>query len=103
LFFAVPRLVDGVIGSMETQMIPIRFSAHARYNMQFRGATADEVIETVRTSEWSAAEAGRYECRKDFEFGRIWNGKYYATKQVRPIFVQENDRITIVTVYVYYF
>ncbi|MBN1591733.1 MAG: hypothetical protein JW941_00630 [Candidatus Coatesbacteria bacterium] len=84
-------------------MTSIRFSAHARDNMQFRGAASDEVIEAIHLSEWGAAEAGRYECRKNFEFGGIWNGKYYATKQVRPIFVQENDEIIIVTVYVYYF
>jgi hypothetical protein len=39
----------------------------------------------------------------DFEFNNIWNKKYYKTKQVRPIFVEEKDRITVVTVYVYYF
>jgi hypothetical protein len=32
-----------------------------------------------------------------------WNGSWYATKQVRPILVEEDDRIVVVTVYVYYF
>ena len=43
------------------------------------------------------------QCRKDFVFGKDWNGKTYRTKQVRPIFVEEADEIVVVTVYVYYF
>jgi hypothetical protein len=30
-------------------------------------------------------------------------GKRYATKQVRPIFVEEEREIVVVTVYTYYF
>lgn len=43
------------------------------------------------------------ECRKDYPFDSTWNGRHYATKQVRPIFVEEPDQIVVVTVYVYYF
>jgi hypothetical protein len=43
------------------------------------------------------------ECRKDFTYGREWTGKFYETKQVRPIFAEEMDEIVVVTVYVYYF
>ncbi|MGO9269362.1 MAG: hypothetical protein ACLQOO_03725 [Terriglobia bacterium] len=31
--------------------------------------------------------------------GREWNGKVYATKRVRPIFVEEAAEILVVTVY----
>jgi ABC-type glucose/galactose transport system permease subunit len=31
------------------------------------------------------------------------NGEVYATKQVRPIFVEEAGEIVVVTVYTYYF
>ena len=34
---------------------------------------------------------------------QLWNGKSYATKQVRPIFVEESIEIVVVTVYVYNF
>jgi len=53
--------------------------------------------------QWEPAERGRMQCRKDFVFGKDWNGKTYRTKQVRPIFVEEADEIVVVTVYVYYF
>jgi len=33
----------------------------------------------------------------------MWNGRHYLTKQVRPIFVDEPERIVVVTVYVYFF
>jgi hypothetical protein len=33
------------------------------------------------------------ECRKVFPFDREWNGRRYASKEVRPIFVEETDEI----------
>ncbi len=84
-------------------MKPIRFSRHASQNLAFRGATEEEVTECIRTADWERSELGRFECRKEFRFGREWNGKQYETKQVRPIFVDEPVAIVVVTVYVYYF
>ena len=46
---------------------------------------------------------GRLECRKEFPFNAQWNRRWYATRQVRVIFVDEPDEIVVVTVYVYYF
>jgi hypothetical protein len=71
--------------------------------LQFRGATDGEVTETIKTAPWHPAENGRSDCRKDFVFNATWNGKYYTSKQVRPIFVEEHQEIVVVTVYVYYF
>ncbi len=82
---------------------PIRISGHARQQLGFRGTTEAEVVETIRTTPWTAAESGRLECRKEYRFGGMWNARRYATKQVRPIFVEESDEIVVVTVYVYYF
>jgi hypothetical protein len=84
-------------------MKPIRLSGHARENMRYRGVSEQEVVEAIRTAPWAPAERGRLECRKDFAYGQDWNGRFYATKQVRPIFVEEADEIVVVTVYVYYF
>jgi hypothetical protein len=63
----------------------------------------EEVIEAIRTSPWSPAEMGRLECRKEYRFEAMWNGVAYRTKQVRPIFAEEDDDIVVVTVYVSYF
>ena len=81
----------------------IRLSGHSRDQLAFRGATEREVVEAIQTEPWRPAESGRVECRKDFAFNAIWNRKQYATKRVRPIFVEEPDEIVVVTVYVYYF
>jgi len=82
---------------------PIRLSGHALHQLARRGVSEDEVVETIRTSPWQPAELDRLECRMDFSFRREWNGKFYETKQVRPIFVEDADEIVVVTVYSYYF
>ena len=82
---------------------PIRLSGHARGQIFFRGGTEREVVEAIRTAPWQPAELGRLESRKDFPFNAEWNQSPYATKRVRPIFVNEPDEIVVVTVYVYYF
>ena len=81
----------------------IRLTGHALQQLGFRGTNEAEVTEAIRTARWGRAELGRIDCRKDFPFNAIWNGVHYATKQVRPIFVDEPDEIVVVTVYVYYF
>ena len=70
--------------------------------MAFRGATEDEITAAIRGAAWQPAERGRAECRMEFDFGREWNGRPYAKKQVRPVFVEEADAVVVVTVYVYY-
>ena len=84
-------------------MKPIHFSKHATGYCVSRGFTVAEVEEAIRTSAWCAAELGRLDCRKDFSYGREWNGKFYKTKQVRPVFVDEAVNIVVITVYTYYF
>ena len=84
-------------------MKAIRLSAHARSYTDRRGFTEAEVLEAIRTRRWEPAEMGRAQCRKNFAFGREWNGKVYATRQVCPIFVEEKTEIVVVTVYTYYF
>ena len=84
-------------------MKPVRLSGHARDGMSSRGACEEEIVEAIRTALWTPAERGRLECRKDFVFNGMWNSEHYATRQVRPIFVDEPEEIVVVTVYVYYF
>jgi hypothetical protein len=82
---------------------PILLSGHARLRARQRGATDSEITETIRESAWVGAGRGRKECQRDFVFGREWNGQFYATKRVRPIFLDHAQEIVVVTVYVYYF
>ena len=83
---------------------PILISNHAKDQMACRGANESEVTQTLREGVWEPAELpGRLQCKKDFDYNQIWNGKHYKTKQVKPIFVEETKAIVIITVYVYYF
>jgi len=84
-------------------MKPIRLSIHAREQLLYRGVSEEEIIETIRTSEWKPAELGRLECKKDFPYRKEWNKIYYNKKQVKPIFVEEDDEIFVITVYTYFF
>ena len=70
--------------------------------MRYRGVEEGEIFEAIRSAPWNKAKLGRLECRRDYAFSREWNGKFYRTKQVRPIFVEEADEIVVVTVYAYY-
>lgn len=72
--------------------------------MPIRGFTAADVEGAIRTCEWKDTDrANRKECQKDFPFDSEWNGKRYAIRRVRPIFVDETDEIVVITVYTYYF
>jgi hypothetical protein len=82
---------------------PVVLTFHAREQADERGSSLEEVEFAIREADWQPARQGRQECRKDFEFNSVWNGTLYATKQVRPIFVEEADQIVVVTVFVYYF
>ena len=82
---------------------PIRLSGHAGGYRTRRGFTDAEVEATIRTSPWLPARNNRLEAIKDFPFDAEWNGRHYATKRVRPVFIEEPDEIVVVTVYTYFF
>lgn len=84
-------------------MKPIRLSGHALEQLQFRGTSTEEVIDSIRTAPWQPAELGRSECRRDYAYDAVWNNKHYQTKQVRPIFVEEESEIVVITVYTYFY
>ena len=82
---------------------PIHLSAHARQQLTFRGVREEEVVDCIRTTAWEPAELGRLQCAKDYTFQAQWNGVFYATKLVQPIFVEEPNELVVVTIYSYYF
>ena len=84
-------------------MKPIRLSKHALSYATTRGFTVADVEHAIRTCSWEPAELGRLQCRSDIPFGSQWNGKPYAIRQVRPVFVEEATEIVVITVYTYYF
>jgi len=81
----------------------IVFSRHALEQMPDRGATREEVVTAIRTGEGVPAKARRQAFRKNFPFRQHWKGHYYEVKQVMPIVSEENGKMIVVTVYVFYF
>lgn len=71
--------------------------------MTERGATEEEVLETIRSGEQVPAKHGRQGYRKNFQYGRLWGGRRYAIKQVLAIVAEEPERLVVVTVYMFYF
>lgn len=47
-------------------MKKIRLSKHAKLQCIYRGASEDEVCETINTSKWNKTELDKLECRKNF-------------------------------------
>ncbi len=84
-------------------MKPIRLTAHARGYLSSRGFTVAEVEEAIRTGEWGPGSQRRLETNKEFAYGRDWNGTVYATKRVRPVFVDNPTEIVVITVYSYFY
>lgn len=84
-------------------MKPIRFSRHALLQMAERGATQEEVLETIRSGEQVPAKRGRQGYRKNFQYGQWWGGRRYAIKQVLAIVADDPEVVVVVTVYTFYF
>ena len=82
---------------------PIKLSDHAKSYCIDRGFSENEVVEAIQSGNWRAADRGRFECRKEFPYKMKWNGNYYETKAVKPIFVDEDHEIVVVTVYTFFY
>ncbi|MCF6147566.1 MAG: hypothetical protein E3K37_02795 [Candidatus Kuenenia sp.] len=79
-------------------------SVSSKSQMLLRGATEEEVEITVRTGTREPAKLGRFKSRHSFVFNSFSpvNQKFYKYKTVESIFADEPEKITIVTVKVYF-
>ena len=76
---------------------------HCYDSMKLRGVSEDEVIETIRSSEWIFIEDNRYFAEKEFIYRNIWYGHWYLYKKVKIIFAEEEDRIVAITSLSFYY
>ena len=83
-------------------MKPIYFTQHARIRIAERGVCEEEVIKAIREGKWQKAEKGRLMTSIEVPFKGEHYGRYYETKQINPIFVEEGNRIVVITVYTFY-
>jgi len=68
-----------------------------------RGARIAEIKETVRMGIQSPAKFGRTRFRRILPFGAIWQGRYYARKQIDAISARIRNGWLVLTVIVKYF
>ena len=84
-------------------MKKIAFSDHANEQMVERGASAQEVIETINKGDRFSAKHRRIAYRRNFQYNSRWGENFYHIKQVMPITKEEAKEIIVVTVYTFYF
>ncbi len=84
-------------------MKQIIFPPHATQKMTERGASKKEVIEAILEGEYFPVKHGRIAYRKNFQYNNKWAENFYHIKQVMPITKKENDKVTVITVYTFYF
>lgn len=81
---------------------PIYITQHARRQMEARSASESEVETVIRTAPWKSGQRGRLTASKAFAFDQEHFGRFYTAKEVVPIFVEEADRIVVITVYTFF-
>jgi hypothetical protein len=76
---------------------------HAIQRLPERGATEDEVIETVLKGEQFPAKYNRTGFRLNFVFNSIRRGKDFKNKQIEAYAVYGNDTWIVITIIVKYY
>jgi hypothetical protein len=84
-------------------MKPLRFSKHAQEQCVERGTTEAEVREAILRGAREPAKLGRELCRYNLVYNRMWQGKFYAIKQIAPVIKEGEREIIVITVYAFYF
>ena len=81
----------------------IEYTRHAEDNMLERGATREEVDETIRDgSESTSARPPAMSRSLVFRDGYYSKDRWYQHKEVRPIYVIEDNLVVVLTVMVRY-
>ncbi len=84
-------------------MTKVTLHPHAAGRIQIRGASADDVIETVLTGEEFPAKHGRTGFRRNFSGAFAWRGRTFDTKQLEVYAVFEDGGWLAITVIVKFF
>jgi hypothetical protein len=80
----------------------IQIEPHTLERAQERGATEDEIRDTIETGFDIPARGNRKGKAKVYDFKQERLGKYYEQKRLEIIYVDEKDVIITITVYVFY-
>jgi hypothetical protein len=80
----------------------IQIEPHTLQRAEERGTTIEEIQVVLEQGTEIPARGNRKARAKVFTFKKERLGKYYEEKRVEVIYVEENNSIITVTVYVFY-
>lgn len=80
----------------------IQIEPHTLLRANERGASEDEIIETINNGIVFTAKLNRMAKFKVFNFNKFRNGKFYEQKKLEVFYLIENNEIITITVYVFY-
>ncbi|MBI3250147.1 MAG: DUF4258 domain-containing protein [Deltaproteobacteria bacterium] len=80
----------------------IRIDPHTLERAEERGATEQEIKETIETGELIPAKKNRLGRAKVYGFNRTRQGKCFEQKRIEVFYVIEGGVIVTVTIYVFY-
>ncbi len=81
----------------------VLFHPHALERIAQRGASEDEVRQTIEQGESFPAKHGRTGFRRNFAFDGVWQGRTFRTKQVEAYAVWEDEAWLVISVLVKFF
>ena len=80
----------------------IQIEPHTLQRAIERGATENEITDTINFGVNILGKSGRLGKSKIFSFAAERNGKYFEEKKLEVYYVIENSIIITITVYVFY-
>lgn len=80
----------------------IQIDPHTLQRATERGATLADIEDVINTGFVIPGRGGREGKAKVYDFKQERLGKYYEQKRIEVIYVEENDIIVTVTVYVFF-
>jgi len=80
----------------------IRIEPHTLERASERGASADQIVDVLRTGTPVPARGGRLAKAKIYDYHGVWKGRHYDQQMVKVVYLVEGDVLITVTVVVYY-
>ena len=79
------------------------FTKHVLKRASDRGIDLSEIRDTVESSEPTPEKYNKLSVVKVFQYNKYWEGVFYREKEVKVLFVRENDKIVVITAIARYF
>ncbi len=79
------------------------FTKHVLKRANDRGIDLSEIKDALESSKPVVERYNKLSVVKVFEYNRCWEGIFYREKEVKVLFVREDDKIIVITAITRYF